>query len=280
MDIDEARGGPGVTDEAELLLVKNKLVRQFFGMLETGNLLSLKLLFKNRSALRTYPGYVFRDYMRAVRRDRWVSMNILELFPELHETRIVLAHMAGRGIYTPLDELAYLALIAKALEPKEIFEIGTFRGRTALNFALNSPDPCRIYTMDLPSEGRDELSSDLGAADRGLVQASETGIDYRGKDVSAKIEQIFGDSNRFDFSPYFGRMDIVFVDGAHDYDSVRNDSVNAQRMIRPGGVIVWHDFANYGDYNDVTRAVLELFPPSRIVQIENSQLAVYRSHAE
>jgi predicted O-methyltransferase YrrM len=218
--------------------------------------------------------------MRLVRRDRWVSMGILELFPELEQTRIVLEHMAGRGIYTPLDELAYLALITKALEPKEIFEIGTFRGRTALNFALNSPDTCRIRTMDLPLEGRDELSSDLGAADRGIVQASQTGIDYQGKDVSSKIEQIFGNSSEFDFSQYFGRMDIVFVDGAHDYGSVRNDSVNAKRMIRPGGVIVWHDFANYGDYNDVTRAVLELFPPSRIVQIENSQLAVYRSDPE
>jgi len=249
-------------------------------MLETGNLLSLKLLLKNPSALRTFPGFVFREYMRSVKRDRWVSKGILELFPELQETRIVLEHMAGRGIYTPLDELAYLALITKALQPSEIFEIGTFRGRTALNFALNSPDACRIYTMDLPPEGRDELSSDLGAADRGIVQASETGIDYRGKDVSSKIEQFFGDSNRFDFSPYFGGMDIVFVDGAHDYRSVRNDCENARRMIRPGGVIVWHDFANYGDYNDVTRAVLESFPPSRIVQIEDSQLAVYRSDAE
>ena len=53
-----------------MLLVKNKFVRQLFGLLETGNLLSLKLLIKNRSALRTYPGYVFRDYMRLVRRDR------------------------------------------------------------------------------------------------------------------------------------------------------------------------------------------------------------------
>lgn len=262
-----------------MLLVKNKFIRQFFGLLETGNLLSLKLLLKNPSALRTFPGFVFRDYMRLVRRDRWVSMSILELFPGLQETRIVLEHMAGRGIYTPMDELAYLALITKAMQPKEIFEIGTFRGRTALNFALNSPDPCRIFTMDLPPEERDKLSSELGAADRGIVQASETGIDYRGKDVSSKIQQIFGDSNKFDFSPYFGRMDIVFVDGAHDYRSVRSDSVNAQRMVRPGGVIVWHDFANYGDYNDVTRAVLELFPPSRVIQIENSQLAVYRSNA-
>ncbi|HXV77096.1 MAG TPA: class I SAM-dependent methyltransferase [Candidatus Polarisedimenticolaceae bacterium] len=260
-----------------MLLVKNKLARQVFGLLETANLLSLKLLFHNRSALRTYPGAVFREYMRLARRGKWVSMGVLELFPEVQQTRIVLEHMAGHGIYTPLDELAYLALITKALEPRSIFEIGTFRGRTALNFALNSPADCRVFTIDLPPEGREQLSRDLGAADRGIVRASDTGVDYRGKDVATKIEQLFGDSNAFDFSPYFGQIDLVFVDGAHDYRSVRNDSANARRMIRAGGVIVWHDFANYGDYNDVTRAVLDLFPPSRIVQIENSQLAVYRS---
>ena len=119
----------------------------------------------------------------AVRNDRWTSMTILELFPELDDTRIELEHMAGRGIHNPVDELAYLALITKALHPKAIFEIGTFRGRTALNFALNCPEDCPVYTIDLPPEGRDDLTSGLGAADRGIVQASETGVDYRGKDV-------------------------------------------------------------------------------------------------
>ena len=38
----------------------------------------------------------------------------------------------------------------RALEPTCIFEIGTFRGRTAMNFALNSPETCRVFTLDLP----------------------------------------------------------------------------------------------------------------------------------
>ena len=35
------------------------------------------------------------------------------------------------------------------------------------------------------------------------------------------------------------------------------------RMCRPGGVIVWHDWANFGEYHDVMRAVLDLAPASR-----------------
>jgi predicted O-methyltransferase YrrM len=36
--------------------------------------------------------------------------------------------------------------VTRALAPGIIFEIGTFRGRAALNFALNSPEHCRVFT--------------------------------------------------------------------------------------------------------------------------------------
>ena len=47
-------------------------------------------------------------------------------------------------------------------------------------------------------------------------------------------------------------------------------------MLADGGAIVWHDFATYGEYNDVTRAVLDLLAPDEVVQIDNSLLAIYR----
>lgn len=47
-------------------------------------------------------------------------------------------------------------------------------------------------------------------------------------------------------------------------------------MVKPNGLIIWHDFAVYGDYNDVTRAVLDTLPGEQVVQIANSLLAVYR----
>ena len=38
-------------------------------------------------------------------------------------------------------------------------------------------------------------------------------------------------------------MDLVFVDGDHSYEAVKNDSEKALRMLAPGGIILWHDFA-------------------------------------
>jgi predicted O-methyltransferase YrrM len=162
------------------------------------------------------------------------------------------------------------------LHPKVIFELGTFRGRTALNFALNSPADCRIFTLDLAPSGRSAVIERVNAADASIIQASETGCDYRGSDVEHKIEQLYGDSTRFDFRPFSGQVDLVFVDGGHDYEVARSDTRNALAMVRPGGVVVWHDFGNYGDYYDVVRAVFDEVPRDDVCQIAHTQLAVYR----
>jgi predicted O-methyltransferase YrrM len=257
---------------------RSKRLRQIAGLLETGSFLTLKLLWKRPDRLRVFPGIVFREYLGLVGNEGWCSADIFERIPELRENppRIVLQPFPGQGIDTPIDELAYLALFAAALRPKVIFEFGTFRGRTALNFALNSPPDCRVFTLDLPPDDRKEVLARVNPADAGIIRASETGKDYRGSDVSHKIEQLFGDSTRFDFKPFYGQVDLAFVDGGHDYEVARSDTRNALAMTRPGGLVVWHDFGNYGDYYDVVRAVFDEVPRTEVWQVAGTQLAVYR----
>lgn len=255
-----------------MLLVKSKVLRQVAGLLETLCFLSIKLLLKNPGALRLFPGVMFRNYMSLARSGQWSSRSIDELVPLKGGMRVTLEVLAGEGIATPCDELVYLALLTRHLDPKHIFEIGTFRGRTALNFALNCSPGAMVHTLDLPLDG---AVGPAHAADRNIVQRRVTGADYRDKDGAERIEQLYGDSTRFDFAPYHARMDMVFVDGAHHYDAVKSDTEQALKMVRPGGYIVWHDFANYGDYNDVTRAVLDLLPAGEVIQIGSSQLALY-----
>jgi len=133
-------------------VTKHRRLRQVCGVLETANWLFFKLLFKNPSGSRVYPNLVFRDYMSLVKNEQWPSRSIFDVCAGLAHDRIQLEHLPGGGIATSIAELAYMAMICRALKPRKIFEIGTFRGRTALNFALNSPDNCTIYTMDLPPE--------------------------------------------------------------------------------------------------------------------------------
>jgi predicted O-methyltransferase YrrM len=260
-------------------MIKNKTLRQLIGALETFNLLSLRLALKNPAKVRMFPGRIFRAYMGLVRQDRWRSREIFEVIDLPPGTRIALEHIPGRGIATPLDELAYLALITKACRPSNIFEIGTFRGRTALNFAMNAPDDCTVWTLDLPPAERAPFANVTNPADRAIIHASKTGVDYQDKPEARKIHQLYGNSISFDFSPYAGQMDLVFIDGAHHYEAVISDTRNALNLVKPGGTILWHDFANYGDYHDVTRAVLDLLPGDQIIQLADSQLALYRHPA-
>jgi len=258
-----------------VLLTENRGIRRLAGSLETFNLLFLKLLLKNPKRARCFPGEMFRAYMSLAREGRWACRSIFELLPQCAGRRVVLEHLPGDGVLTPLEQLACLALITASMQPRVIFEIGTFRGRTALNFALNSPKECTVYTLDLLPEQRRRVNGTSISADRRLVMASAPGIDYEHKDVAFKIEQLYGDSLSFDFSPYHEGVDIVYVDGAHHYDAARSDTRNALEMVRPGGCVIWDEFANYGDYNDVTRAVLDVVGASKIVQVENTQLAVH-----
>ena len=56
--------------------------------------------------------------------------------------------LSGLGFVVPYT---LLATIVSALQPKKIFETGTFRGVGTLTMALNAPES-DIYTLDLPEE--------------------------------------------------------------------------------------------------------------------------------
>jgi predicted O-methyltransferase YrrM len=261
-----------------VLRSRNKLLRQIVGVIETGNLLFLRLLLRNRAAAATFPGEIYRTYLSLAREGPWPCRSLFEILPEARRVRAQIEHIPSDVIATPLEQLACLALLTSALQPKTVFEIGTFRGRTALNFALNAPDNAKVYTLDLPPDNdmRDAARQQTNTSDARIISQSLTGCDYEGSDVAHKITQLFGDSRSFDFEPYYDQVDLVYVDGAHDYDAVVRDSENAMRMLRPGGYVLWDEFCNYGDYNDITRAVLDTVPTGEVVQVENTQLAVYR----
>jgi len=56
-----------------VLLTKNKMLRQFLGIVETFNLLFIHLAIKNTSGIRVFPGKIFREYMALVGKDKLVS---------------------------------------------------------------------------------------------------------------------------------------------------------------------------------------------------------------
>ena len=60
-----------------------------------------------------------------------------------------------------------------------------------------------------------------------------------------------------------GGADMVFIDAAHDYDSVVRDIGTARRLLVPGGLLCGHDYG--GSWPGVVQAVNELVPSKGVV---------------
>jgi predicted O-methyltransferase YrrM len=143
-------------------------------------------------------------------------------------------------------ELDVISSLVKHFEPRVLFEIGTFDGRTTLNLAAHSRPEARVYTLDLPRAGLEAAGLPLGTHDRKYIDKPLSGARFQGADVAYKITQLFGDSATFDFRPYESTVDFMFIDGAHSYHYILNDSRIALRLMRGSGVILWHDYVSSG----------------------------------
>lgn len=151
------------------------------------------------------------------------------------------------------EELFVLVELLQISQPTSCFEIGTFDGRTTLNMAANTADDAIVYTLDLPREQVDMTKFSLDPFERFAVMKETSGERYRGTKWERKIQQLYGDSATFDYTPYKGEIDFVFIDGSHTYEYVLSDSRNALTLLRNGkGTVLWHD---YPDTSSVLKAI-------------------------
>ncbi|MBN1397652.1 MAG: class I SAM-dependent methyltransferase [Bacteroidetes bacterium] len=66
---------------------------------------------------------------------------------------------------------------------------------------------------------------------------------YREKNLGNRVCQIFCDSKDWDISNFpAGFFDSIFIDGGHQKDIVISDTKKALKLLRPGGLIIWHDY--------------------------------------
>ncbi len=175
-------------------------------------------------------------------------------------------------------ELITICRIVRDRHPERLFEIGTFDGRTTLNMAVNAAPTALVYTLDLPRSGIGSASAPIHAHEVRYADKPESGERYRDTVAAERIIQLYGDSGNFEFTPYYGLIDLVFIDGSHTFEYVINDSLQALKMMKQtGGTILWHD---YGRWDGVTSALNELRNHHRdfasLARLEGTTLAVLR----
>ena len=232
------------------------------------------------AALPSSPHTTSRHQLFLLRRAARASVNLRrlrraapldEIFPRVNELEVVMQHrFRPRGL--PHGDAYVLALIVAHQRPRRIFEIGTGTGEGTLLMARQAPG-VRIDTLDLGSEQDASLGEQR--ADAPLV-ADAVGEAFAGSDVEGSITQHLGDSAKFDFTPFAGAIDLVFVDGAHTAEYVVADSKAAFAMLAPGGVVVWDDCHLY--HPGVSKGLVALQAEGHaITRIETSRFAVLRT---
>lgn len=151
-------------------------------------------------------------------------------------------YIRGRWQVT-MVELTVIASLVKGRSPKHVFEIGTFDGRTTLNMAINL-EGVEMHTIDLP----------MGTP--GAPEGKLPGQLIRDRIERGEIKQLFGNTLEFDFSPWYGTQDLVFVDAGHGYVNALADTKTALKLVQGReGMVVWHDYAVMPG---VTQAVEEI----------------------
>lgn len=172
----------------------------------------------------------------------------------------------GRGTWSiGVAERCALHGLASGRGVTNAFEIGTFNGGTTAMLAAALPEHGRVVTLDLPPASFDasQHPADL-AGDR-------VGEIWRASPHAGKVEQLLHDSLTFDSAPYAGGFDLVLVDGAHDYVHGVADTRTALRLARPGGIVVFDDFAAY--WHGLVRGIVEAAAGLPLRRIERTSLA-------
>ncbi|MEM7627141.1 MAG: class I SAM-dependent methyltransferase [Planctomycetota bacterium] len=182
------------------------------------------------------------------------------------ETSIRLTQFASGDWQVSSTELGIIVQLAAEKKPEHIFEFGTFDGRTSLNLSQNCPSSL-LTTLDLPPE------------DTILPPEKTAGIMIRHLVQEGKATQLYGNSQTFDFSPYWGQCDFVFIDAGHGYTEAATDTRTTLKLIEGrDAVVVWHDYAAWAGVTQAAEEVRDLVAsPIELVWVNGTRLAVLRT---
>lgn len=143
-------------------------------------------------------------------------------------------------------ETAILVALIKSVAPEVMIEFGCNAGITAARVLENVPTIETYIGIDVPFEHVTTLRCQQGEvpANAGAHAAS----DERFHLLLAPSRSIVAAD--------LERCDAVFIDGDHSEAAVLHESRLARELVRPGGIICWHDFSNPDV--EVTRALTRL----------------------
>jgi predicted O-methyltransferase YrrM len=150
---------------------------------------------------------------------------------------IALKNSTIRPIQDRAEFLEFAQLIATQ-RPKNVLEIGTFRGGTLFVFARLSQPDATLISLDLPFSRFGSLIRKLqepllrsftGSRQRLLLLREDSHVEETRSRVAKALD---------------GPLDLLFIDGDHSYDGVKSDFEMYSPLVREAGIVAFHDIAN------------------------------------
>jgi hypothetical protein len=166
-------------------------------------------------------------------------VNPFDVFPGLENQR---GFVSADHWDSSHDRIEYplLGAICALLQPRRIFEFGTYHGEATLMLARVCPE-ARITTVNIPAGQQPAHRVEPMQAVE-LIGEEQIGWRFRGHPEAGRIEQILADTAQLDTAPHRGRYDFVWIDAGHSYANVKNDTRKAFEVAGEGAHIFWHDF--------------------------------------
>lgn len=164
------------------------------------------------------------------------------------------------------DDAPIFRYIYRNFRPRRHLEFGTASGfgtRICLEeceatvwtinmlFGEYDSDGFPLYPLNTEDENDartfSEWKQKIGLQNNEVINSRDTlcfiGMEYLSKSMGNRVCQIYTDSRSWDTKNYpTGFFDTVLIDGGHSAEILKNDTEKAFRLVREGGLIIWHDF--------------------------------------
>lgn len=166
-------------------------------------------------------------------------------------------------------ELEVLVALARLAAPRVAVEFGVNEGRTAKALMRNVDTIERYVGIDVP---HGYVTDKIVQRREVPQQPARLALD------DARFRLIIARRGSHDLAPEdLPECDFAFIDGDHGRDGVTKDTQLACHRVRPGGLIVWHDYHARGTVD--VQAVLEEYARTSarpIHHVEGTWLAFMR----
>jgi predicted O-methyltransferase YrrM len=161
---------------------------------------------------------------------------------------ITFAFQFAHGFLRPLQvrsEIGSALPEIESLKPRVVLEIGTAGGGTFFMLSRSAHPEAHLISVDLPS-GR--WGGGYGAwrvpIFRRLIlkgqHADFVRADSHAASTVEKVKRLLGD----------GQIDVLFIDGDHSYEGCKHDFESYSALVRPGGMVLFHDIAKHPPKDD------------------------------